>query len=115
MTPLNRAFALAKVDDGAVLIAQNLELDVARRIDVLFEVDVADAECRLGFGLSSLERVRQFGARADDSHAASATAGRRLDDDRVTEVLGRLESLVFRLNRAVAARQDRDAGLLHHA
>ena len=60
MAALNRALALAEVHDRPVLIAEDLELDVARRLDVLLDVDVADAERRLGLPLRGLDRVRQL-------------------------------------------------------
>ena len=112
---LDRALALAEVHDVAVVVAEDLELDVARRLDVLLDVDVADAERRLGLALRGLERVRQLRRRSHDAHAAAAAAGRRLDDDRVADLLGDLERLLLALDRAVAAGQDRHAGLLHHA
>ena len=55
--PLDRALALAEVDDRPVVIAEDLELDVARRLDVLLDVDVADAERRFGLALRGLERA----------------------------------------------------------
>ena len=88
---------------------------MARRLDVLLDVDVADAERGLGFALRRLDRVRQLGRRADDAHAAAAAAGGRLDDHRVADVLRELERLLFALDRAVAAGQNRHARLLHHA
>ena len=60
MPSLDRTLALAEVHHRAVLIAEDLELDMPRRLDVLLEVDVADAERRLGLPLRRLERVRQF-------------------------------------------------------
>src|SRR5947209_6939916 len=45
--PLQRAFALADVDQIAVLIAEHLDLDVARRGDELLGVERAVAEERL--------------------------------------------------------------------
>jgi hypothetical protein len=36
-----------------VLIAQDLELDVARRLDILLDIHVADAERGFGFPLPS--------------------------------------------------------------
>ena len=83
--------------------------------DVLLEVDVADAERRFSLALRGLHRVRQLAGRAHDPHAASAAAGRRLDDDRIADVLGDLERLLLALDRSVAAGQDGEAGLLHHA
>ena len=116
MAPLDRALALAEMDDRAVVIAEHLELDVARVLDVLLEVDVADAERRLRLALRGLERLAQLARRADDAHAAAAAAGDRLDDHR--EARGPcaiLRRLLLAVDRAVAARQDRDAGLLHRA
>ena len=82
MAALDRALALAEVDDGAVMIAEHLELDVARPLDVLLDVDVADAERRFGLALRRLERLAQLVWRADHAHAAAAAAGHRLDDHR---------------------------------
>ena len=64
MPALDRALALAEVHDVAVVIAEDLELDVARRLEVLLDVDVADAERRLGLALRGLE------ARAADRRAS---------------------------------------------
>ena len=41
---LDRAVALAEVDHVAVLVAQDLDLDVARPLDELLEVDARVAE-----------------------------------------------------------------------
>ena len=89
MAALDRALALAEVDDGAVMIAEHLELDVARALDVLLDVDVADAEGRFGLALRGLERLAQLRRGADDAHAAAAAAGHRLDDHREAEVPAR--------------------------
>ena len=84
MAALDRALALAEMHDGAVMIAEDLELDVARPLDVLLDVDVADAERRLRLALRRLERLAELAGLADDAHAAAAAAGDGLDDDRVT-------------------------------
>ena len=90
--PLDRALALAEVHHVAVMVAEHLDLDVARRLDVLLDVDVADAERGLGLALRGLERLAPAPAPTDDAHAAAAAAGDRLDDDREPEVLGDLLS-----------------------
>ena len=115
MAALDRALALAEMHDVAVVVAENLELDVARRFDVLLEVDVADAERGFGFALRRLDRLRELARRAHDAHAASAAARGRLDDDGIADVLRQLERLVLAVDRTVAAGQDRHPGLLHHA
>src|SRR5204862_1062862 len=115
MAPLDRAFALAEVDDDAVVIAENLELDMARRLDVLLDVDVGDAEGRFRFALRDLDRVRQLRRRPHHPHPASAASRRRLDDDGKADVLRYLQRLVFTVDWAVAAGQDRHTRLLHHS
>ena len=46
MPPLNRALALAQAHHVAVLVGQNLELDVPRMLDILLHVEIAIAEGR---------------------------------------------------------------------
>ena len=89
MPPLDRALALAEVHDVAVVIAEDLELDVARVLEILLDVDVAVAERRFGFALrGAQQRCRSSPDDADDAHAAAAAAGHRLDDHRIADVLG---------------------------
>ncbi len=57
MAPLDRALAFAEVDDRAVMVAEDLELDVARRFEVALDVDIAVAEGGLGLPLRGAERV----------------------------------------------------------
>ena len=115
MPPLNRAFTLAQMHDRPVLIAEHLELDVSRRVDVLLEVDVADAERGFRLALSRLYRMTQLAGRPHHPHPTSAAAGRRLDDDGIADVLGDLERLLLAFDGPIAPRQDRDAGFLHDA
>ncbi len=55
---LQRALALAQVDDIAVLVGQDLELDVPRAFEQLFEVDVAIAKGGLGFAAGGMQQAR---------------------------------------------------------
>src|SRR4029077_7351713 len=96
---LDRAFALAEVDDRAVVIAEHLELDVPRILDVLLDVDVADAERGFGLALRGLERLRQLLEIADDAHPASAAARDGLDDHGQAEVFRDLERLLLAVDR----------------
>src|SRR5438128_4424773 len=49
MPALNRALAFAQMDNCTVMVAENLELHMAWRLDVFLDVDVGDAERRFGF------------------------------------------------------------------
>ena len=55
MAALHGAIALEQVDQVAVLVAQQLHLDVAGAGDVFFEEDVGDAEGRAGFAPGLVE------------------------------------------------------------
>ena len=50
VAPLDRAFALAEMDDVAVLVAEHLDFDMARRLDEALDQDavVAEGGARLG-------------------------------------------------------------------
>src|SRR5207244_3246495 len=48
MAALERALALVKVDGRPLAVAEHLDLDVARAIEVALDVDVAPAERGLG-------------------------------------------------------------------
>ena len=60
MAPLDRALPLAEVHHGAVMIAEHLHFDVPRVLQVLLDVDVRHAECRLGLTLRGLDRVAEL-------------------------------------------------------
>ncbi len=87
--PLHGALTLAEVHDAPMVVGEHLELDVARGLEILLEVDVTHAEGRLGLALRRSERRRQIARAADDAHAAPAAAGRRLDDDGIARGPGR--------------------------
>ena len=86
-----RALALAQHLDVAVLVGQHLELDVARPLDELLQVDVGAAESRRRLLLRLDEQAGQFLRRAHDAHAAPAAAGRRLEDHRVADLSGHVQ------------------------
>src|SRR5690606_17368838 len=110
---LNRTLALAEVHDVAVVIAEHLDLDMPRRLDVLLEVHVADAKGRFGLAHRGPERLGQVLGRTHHPHAPAAAAGNGLDDDGIAELARDLDGLFVARDRTVAARQHRHARLLH--
>ena len=56
---LDAAFAFTQADDIAILVAQYLELDVARPLDELLHVEVTVPESRRSLRLRGVEHVRQ--------------------------------------------------------
>ncbi len=56
---LDRAFALAEIDDVAVLVAQNLDFDVARIGDEFLDEDAIIAEARFRLRPGAREALRE--------------------------------------------------------
>src|SRR5687767_12724128 len=85
MASLDRAFALAEVDDAAVRVAEDLNLDVPRALEVLLEIHRRVAERALRFAARGLVLVLQLAGIPADAHAPSATARRSLENDRIAD------------------------------
>src|SRR5262249_39297955 len=86
MTALNRALAFVQVEHGPVLIAENLDFDVARSHDVFLDVDRVVTECILRLPAGRLQRGSHLTRLTDDAHALPATAGRRLEQNGIAEL-----------------------------
>ncbi len=113
MPALERAVALAEVNRPAVAIGQDLDLDVARIVDVLLDVDRRVCEVGLALSARRLERAPGALGRGDDLHAPATAARRGLDRDRPAVAVAQLDD-----SRGVAdllgrPRHDRHAGCMH--
>ena len=71
---LNGTFAFAQVDDIAVLVAEDLDLDVPWRLDELLDEDALVAKTGFGFTSGRFEAIPRFGRRIGDTHALPAPA-----------------------------------------
>ncbi len=98
VAPLDRALALAERDDP-LAVAEQLDLDVARPLDVALAEHTVVAECGFRLALRGVECLVELGGLADDAHPASAAPCRRLDHQREADLVG------------LARRHDRNAGL----
>ena len=96
VAPLHRAIALPDGEAAAVLVAEDLDLDVPRPLEVLLHVDVVVAEAGSRLATGRLDRRADLLARADDAHAAAAAAGSRLDHDGIAVLVGERHHLVGR-------------------
>ena len=59
MAALQRAVALAEMDGAALAVAQHLDFDVARLLQIFLQIDRVVAEGGLGFRARGRERGRQ--------------------------------------------------------
>ena len=94
VSPLDRAFALAEIEHGAVLVAEHLDLDMARLRHELLDEDAVVAERAFRLVLRGLEALARLRVVPGDAHALAAAAGRRLDHDRIADFAGDLHRLV---------------------
>ena len=95
MPALEGAIAIPAVDDVAVRIGQDLDLDVPRPVDELLEVDAGVLERGLGLGSGRLERGCQGRLIAADPHPLAAAAGGRLDQHGVSDAARKRHRLAF--------------------
>src|SRR5687767_13681186 len=91
MAALNRAVALAEIDQVALGIAEHLDLDMARPFDRLLEIHGAITERSGGFSARAIEGWGEILLVGDEPHAFAATAGGGFDQHRKSDLLCRRE------------------------
>ena len=94
-----------------MLVAQHLNFDVARIDNELFDENAVVAERRFRLGLRQVEAFLDFGFRMGDAHALAAAAGRRLDHDRITDLVGDLGCMHAVFDHAEITRHGGNLGL----
>jgi len=95
MAALHGAVALEQVDRVTELVPEHLHLDVAGVFEELFDVDRGVAEGGVGLGHGAVQPGAERDLVVGDAHAASAPAGRGLDDDREADLPGGFQRLVL--------------------
>nr|RZI37400.1 hypothetical protein BJQ95_00159 [Cryobacterium sp. SO1] len=109
VTPLHGAVPLEQVHGLAGGIREDLHLDVAGAEHGLLEEHGGIAEGAVGLPHGFFERTAQVGHRGDAAHAAPATAGDGLGEDRETDLLGGRDELLD-VARRCAGLEDRNTG-----
>ncbi len=94
-------------------VAEDLELDVTRLLEVLLQVDLGISECRLGLRARGVEGAGELPLVPGGSHPAAAAARRGLQDHRISGFLRERESLVQGLDGARRPGYGRHAGRGH--
>ena len=113
VAPLQRTLALDERQHRAVLVAEQLHLDVTRLQDPPLEIHGGIAEGRPGLGARRTQRARQFLARGHRAHALASTAGNRLQHQRIADRIGDPQHLFVRhavVQRLFGTGHDRHAG-----
>ena len=107
---LHGAVARAEMDHVAVVVAEDLYLDVARPGQVFLQVALGPSKSPLRFPLRRLQCLGRLGGRGYDPHSAAAAAERRLDRHRPPEGVPELDDLARPAQSVVGAGDGRDAG-----
>ena len=113
MTPLKRTVTFAQVDGTALAIAEHLNFDVARRCKVFFDIDFVVAKIRLAFSAGRHESPLHVSRRLRYLHAFATTAGRRLDDNGITNFFTDPLGISQSRDPAVRSRHTRHSEFLH--
>ena len=106
---LRRAVACRHPDEIAVVVADDLHLDVAGPREIALDVHLVAAEERLSLALRAGHRFVDLAGAVDDLHASAAAAERRLDRHRPAVLLAECSDLVGVRGELGRARNDRRA------
>ena len=104
---LHRAVAAAERVHLAVLVGDDLYLDVTAALHLALEEETTVAKGRFGFGAGGAQCVGQRGRIRHDADTAAAAASGRLDHQRIADPFGARRGRIADL--AVAPGRDRDA------
>ncbi len=109
VTPLQRTVALAEMDRAATAVAQHLDFDVARLLQVFLQIDRGIAERGLGLVGCGRQRHHQIVGRLRDLHAAPAAPGGSLYQHGKADRLRNRHRVVVGSDTAVRARHHGNA------
>jgi hypothetical protein len=112
MAALHGAVPLEQVHHVAVVVAQQLDLDVAGPAHQLLQKDLVAAEGGQGLAPAGGDPMGQLAGALDHPHAAAAAAPAGLGHHGIADRLGQARRLGFVVGQRAARRHHRDAGLL---
>ena len=97
--------------DVAVVVSEELDLNVLGLVEEALDEDGSVAESSLGLGGGAVEGLLQRLLLADDTHTASTTTVGGLDDDGEAEFVSEFLDVLELLNGTLSTRNNRDASL----
>lgn len=109
VSALDRAVTLIQVDNVAVVVTEQLDLDMLGLVEEALYEDGAVAKGRLGLGSCSLEVFLQALVVANNSHTTTTAAISSLDDDREAILISEGLNLFVFFYSSLGSRDDRDA------
>jgi len=107
---LDRTFAFAQIEDGAMLVAQHLDLDMARLLDEFFDEHPIIAKARQPLAAHAVEILAHVAFRPGKTHALAPATRRRLHHHRIADVAGDRDGMFGRFNFADETGDDAHPG-----
>src|SRR6266568_3173495 len=111
VAPLDGAIPFAQMDDVAAGVGQDLEFDVVRVLDELFNVNAGVAEGFFGFRARRMVTLDQGNVVVGRAHSASPAAGDGFDHDRIADLFRASQGFLLIFDQSVRAWRRRHAGL----
>ena len=112
MTALDGAVPFKEVDDVAVFVAHDLDFDVFRIDDAFFQINFIAAKSQFGFRFGAVISIAKICHTVDHAHTAAAAAVDSFQHDREADLFSEFFDFCIIHDRAVAARDVLDTGLL---
>src|SRR3989338_6913003 len=97
----------------SVFIAQNLDLNMPRLLDIFLDINIGIAEIRLSLSLGSHQPRSQTDVIVANPHTFTAASGSSLDDNRITYALGNFYRLILILYGGQTPGHYRDSAFTH--
>lgn len=110
VSSLNGAVTLVQVDNIALVVTEQLDLNVLGLVEESLNKDGAVTERGQGLGGSSLEGLLERLLLADYSHTSTTTTEGSLDDDGETILVSELLDLLESRDSTLGTRDDGDVG-----
>ena len=110
---LQGTVTFAQMDRVAFAIAEHLNFDVARRGQVLFDVNFVVAKVRLAFGTRCIERLFHFSRVFRNLHTTTTATGSGFDDHGIADLFTDLQGRFQIRHTTVRAGNARHAQFFH--
>ena len=111
---LDRAVALIEVDQIAMAVAENLDLDMARLADQFFQIDLAIAESGFGFAATGFGLGVQLAGILDHPHATTTAAPAGFQHERIADIARHRRPVIRCVGQGACRGHHRHLGLDGH-
>lgn len=110
VSPLDGAVTLVQMNDVAVVVSKQLDLNMLGLVEEALDEDSSVSESRLGLGRGSLKGLLKPLGLPDNTHTTAATTKGSLDDDWESILIGETLDILESLHSTLGSWDDGDTG-----